>query len=78
MIKDRRVRAVKYTGSTHNGTKVAALCGQYMKKASFELGGNDPFLALRDCNVEKAVNAAFTSRMVANAQACINAKRFLV
>lgn len=66
MIKDRRIRAVKYTGSTNGGKQVAALCGRHMKKGAFELGGNDPFLALRDCDVEAAVNAAYTSRMASN------------
>jgi succinate-semialdehyde dehydrogenase/glutarate-semialdehyde dehydrogenase len=49
-----------------------------MHKSTLELGGNDPFLALRDCNVEKAVDAAYRSRMASNGQACINAKRFIV
>ena len=49
-----------------------------MRKSVLELGGNDPFLALRDCNVEKAVDAAYRSRMASNGQACINAKRFIV
>jgi succinate-semialdehyde dehydrogenase/glutarate-semialdehyde dehydrogenase len=49
-----------------------------MKKASFELGGNDPFIVLNDADVEKAAVLAYRSRMGANAQACINAKRFIV
>jgi len=28
-----------------------------------ELGGNDPFLVLKDANIEQAVNIAYTSRM---------------
>lgn len=78
IIADRRTRAVKFTGSTSGGMQVAALCGRHMRKASLELGGNDPFLALRDCNIAKAVDAAYRSRMGANAQACINAKRFII
>lgn len=78
LIKDRRTRAVKFTGSTQGGRAVAKLCGKHMHLGTFELGGNDPFLALRDCNIEKAVDAAFRSRMGCNGQACINAKRFIV
>lgn len=66
IIGDRRTRAVKFTGSTEGGYKVAALCGQHMRKSALELGGNDPFLALRDCNIDKAVDAAYRSRMGAN------------
>ena len=49
-----------------------------MKKGSFELGGNDPFIVLDDADIDKAVEFAYKSRMGANAQACINAKRFII
>jgi succinate-semialdehyde dehydrogenase / glutarate-semialdehyde dehydrogenase len=49
-----------------------------MKKGHFELGGNDPFIVLKDADIEKAALLGYKSRMGANAQACINAKRFIV
>lgn len=49
-----------------------------MKKSTFELGGNDPFIVLKDADIQKAAILAYRSRMSANAQACINAKRFIV
>ena len=49
-----------------------------MKKSTFELGGNDPFIVLKDADIQKAAILAYKSRMGANAQACINAKRFIV
>ena len=49
-----------------------------MKKGTFELGGNDPFIVIRYANIEKAVDCAYRSRMLANGQSCINAKRFIV
>lgn len=49
-----------------------------MKKATFELGGNDPFIVYRDANINKAVEAAYKSRMLCNAQAAVNAKRFII
>ena len=78
IIADRRVRALKFTGSTPNGKKVAQLCGKYMKKSFFNLGGNDPFVVLKEANIEKAVNLGFESRMANNGQGCLNAKRFII
>ena len=43
-----------------------------------DLGGNDAFIALRDCNVTKAVKGVYTSRMNVNGQAPENAKRIFV
>ena len=78
IIADRRVRAVKFTGSTTAGKNIAVECAKNVKKVSLELGGNDPFVVLKDADIEKAVDAAYDSRMACNAQACINAKRFIV
>ena len=66
LIADRRVRAVKFTGSSDAGKKVAALCGTHMKKGCFELGGNDPFVVLKEANIDLAVEKAYVSRMAAN------------
>jgi succinate-semialdehyde dehydrogenase/glutarate-semialdehyde dehydrogenase len=49
-----------------------------MKKSMFALSGNDPFVVLKEANVEKAVNAGFESRMSNNGQGCLNAKRFII
>jgi succinate-semialdehyde dehydrogenase / glutarate-semialdehyde dehydrogenase len=51
IIADPRVRAVKFTGSTRGGTHIAKLCGRYLKKGTFELTGNDPFLVLEEANI---------------------------
>ena len=77
IIADRRVRAVKFTGSTRGGRAVAIECAKNVKKSCLELGGNDPFVVLKDANLELAVDAAYTSRMINSAQACNNAKRFI-
>jgi len=50
----------------------------HVKKCCLELGGNDPFVVLKDADLEKAVDAAYISRMVNSAQACNNAKRFII
>jgi len=38
-----------------------------MKKGTFELGGNDPFIVLSEANLEKAAQTAYRSRMNCNA-----------
>jgi len=38
-----------------------------MRKGTFELGGNDPFIVLSEANLEKAAQTAYKSRMTCNA-----------
>ena len=63
VLADRRVRAVKFTGSTESGRKVAMIAAQHIKKGCFEMGGNDAFVVLKDANLAAAVDAAYRSRM---------------
>ena len=78
VIADKRIRGIKFTGSTRGGKQVAEIAGRNMKQACFELGGSDPFLVLDDSDIKFAVEKGYISRMANNGQACINAKRFII
>ena len=65
-------------GSTEGGKKVATICGTYMKKTAFELGGSDPFIVLQDADIDLAVTKAIQGRMKTSGQACNNSKRFII
>jgi len=77
-IEHPRVQAVTLTGSTPAGRKVAALAGSLLKKTVLELGGSDPYVILEDADLEMAVAACVTGRMLNTGQSCIAAKRFIV
>lgn len=78
IIHDPRITGVAVTGGTAAGQSVAAEAGRAIKKVILELGGSDPFIVLADADIDKAVDAAASGRMVNAGQVCISAKRIIV
>ena len=72
------VRKVSFTGSTRVGKLLMKQCADTLKKTSFELGGNAPFIVFDDANLEEAVAGAIACKFRSSGQTCVCANRIYV
>jgi succinate-semialdehyde dehydrogenase/glutarate-semialdehyde dehydrogenase len=55
-----------------------AQCAETIKKVSFELGGNAPFIVFEDADLDAAVAGAITSKYRNTGQTCVCANRLYI
>ncbi|MBP0048992.1 NAD-dependent succinate-semialdehyde dehydrogenase [Marinobacterium sp. AK62] len=78
MTGDARVRKLSFTGSTPVGKLLMAQCADTVKRVSLELGGNAPFIAFDDADLERALDGAMASKYRNTGQTCVCTNRFIV
>ncbi|KAJ1921999.1 hypothetical protein H4219_000346 [Mycoemilia scoparia] len=72
------VAKISFTGSTGVGKKLMSLASGTMKRVSFELGGNAPFIVFDDAEIDKAVDGLMASKFRNAGQTCVCANRIYV
>ena len=72
------VRKVSFTGSTGVGKLLMKQSSDTLKKLSFELGGNAPFIVFDDADLETAVAGAVACKFRSSGQTCVCANRIYV
>jgi succinate-semialdehyde dehydrogenase/glutarate-semialdehyde dehydrogenase len=72
------VKKVSFTGSTRVGKILMKQAAGTLKKLSFELGGNAPFIVFDDADFDEAVAGAVTCKFRSSGQTCVCANRIYV
>jgi succinate-semialdehyde dehydrogenase/glutarate-semialdehyde dehydrogenase len=78
LIPNPIVRLVTFTGSVPVGKHLAALCGQYMKPAIMELGGNSPVIVWDDIDPASTGQLSVRGKSRNAGQVCVSPTRFFV
>lgn len=71
------VDKVSFTGSTRAGRRVAALCGEQIKRVSLELGGKSSAIILPDADLDAIMPVLVPATILNNGQMCYNQTRVL-
>ncbi len=77
-VKDPRVRALSFTGSTEIGKLLYRQSADTVKRLVLELGGHAPFLLFAEADQDQAVDEAIKAKFATTGQDCLGANRFLV
>ena len=72
------IRKLTFTGSTEVGSTLMAQASETVKRVSFELGGNAPFIVFDDSNIDEAVKGAVAGKFRNAGQTCVSINRFIV
>lgn len=79
LTTDPRVKKISFTGSTNVGKLLMKQAAGTIKKVSWELGGNAPFIVFDDCaDLDAAVAGAIACKFRSSGQTCVCANRIYV
>ncbi len=77
LVRHAGVDKVAFTGSTAAGRKIAAICGEQLKRVTLELGGKSAAIILDDADLSFTIPSLLPAIMMNNGQACVAQTRIL-
>ncbi|WP_018178355.1 aldehyde dehydrogenase [Jongsikchunia kroppenstedtii] len=72
------VDKITFTGSTAAGRKIAAACGESLKRCSLELGGKSAAIVLEDADINSLAGMLVFAGLMNTGQACVAQTRILL
>src|SRR6185312_1469110 len=77
LVQHPGIDKVAFTGSTAAGRRIAAICGEQLKRVSLELGGKSAAIILDDADLEATMTGLKFASFMNNGQACVAQTRIL-
>lgn len=72
------VQLISFTGSTAVGRKIAAACGQSLKRVSLEMGGKNAEIVMEDADLSLALEGALWGAFGTTGQRCTATSRLIL
>jgi betaine-aldehyde dehydrogenase len=77
LVRHAGIDKVAFTGSTAAGRRIAAICGEQLKRVSLELGGKSAAIILDDADLAATMQGLKFASLMNNGQACVAQTRVL-
>ncbi|MGH9048450.1 MAG: aldehyde dehydrogenase, partial [Acidimicrobiia bacterium] len=77
LVRHPGIDKVAFTGSTAAGRRIAAICGEQLKRCTLELGGKSAAIILDDADLGATVEGLKFAALMNNGQACVAQTRIL-
>src|SRR4051812_21206385 len=78
LVRDRRIRAVSFTGSVATGQGVRDEATKLGKRVQLELGGHNPLIVMADADLDRAAEASYAGAFWSAGQKCTATRRIYV
>lgn len=78
IVEHQAIKGVSFTGGTQTGIQIYKTCAQSLKKVSLELGGKNPSIVFKDCELEKTLSNTVRSGFTNSGQICLCGSRLLI
>lgn len=78
LVKDPRVRAISFTGSTSTGRRIQQMAAADFTRTQLELGGKNAMIVLADADLDAAVEATLKAGFGCAGQWCTSTSRVLL
>ena len=77
LVRHPKVDKIAFTGSTAAGRRIAAICGEQLKRVTLELGGKSAAIILDDADLGTTISGLMPGALMNNGQACVAQTRIL-
>jgi aldehyde dehydrogenase (NAD+) len=77
LVRHPGVDKISFTGSTAAGKRIAAICGESIRRCTLELGGKSAAIFLPDGDLSRLIPAVVGSALGTNGQQCYGLTRIL-
>jgi betaine-aldehyde dehydrogenase len=78
LVSHKGIDMVTFTGSAGAGQRIAATCGEQLKRATLELGGKSAAIVLQDADLDRHFPTLVDNSMRNTGQVCVATTRLLV